>query len=307
MSTLSLDTRADEDEWIWESFRYHSRTFSLAAYLLPRSVQMSVATLYLYCRRVDSIADQRVLEVGRERALQEVRQVRDRLDETLAGRPPAETVLWRRLAEVHEQSSLPRGPMYELIEGALWDLEGRPVVSKADLIEYSNLVGGSVGAMMLPFLADPERHDELEPAARKLGIAMQITNIVRDVGEDIDELDRVYLPEHWLDEHNVLVEALRHGRVADGYPALLEAAMEAAEQRYVDSFEGVAALPFRSRYGIRAAARMYREIMNEVRANDYDNLGRRAYVSFRRKLFLLLYDGYERRKHRLTSDALSGP
>ena len=111
MPTLSLDSQTDDDQWIWESFRYHSRTFSLAAYLLPRSVQMSVATLYLYCRRVDSIADQRVLEVGPERALQEVKQVRDRLDDTLAGRPPSDTVLWDRLADVHEQASLPREPM----------------------------------------------------------------------------------------------------------------------------------------------------------------------------------------------------
>lgn len=303
MPTLSLDSRPDEDQWIWESFRYHSRTFSLAAYLLPSSVQMSVATLYLYCRRVDSIADQRVLEVGREQALHEVTQIRDRLDRTLAGHPPADTVLWRRLAEIHEQSSLPRGPMNELIEGALWDLNGRSVVSKADLIEYSNLVGGSVGAMMLPFLAAPERHDELERAARKLGIAMQITNIVRDVGEDIDELDRVYLPEKWLDAHDVSQEALRKGRTPDGYSDVLETAMEMAETRYRESFEGVASLPFRSRYGIRAAARMYREILNEVRANDYDNLNHRAYVSFRRKLFLLFYDGYERRKDRLISRA----
>jgi phytoene synthase len=301
MPTLSLDTRADEDQWIWESFRYHSRTFSLAAYLLPRSVQMSVATLYLYCRRVDSIADQRVLEVGPERALQEVNEVRDRLDATLAGHPPSDAVLWRRLAEVHEQSSLPRGPMYELIEGAIWDLEDRPVLSEEDLVDYSNLVGGSVGAMMLPFLASSDRHEALEPAARRLGIAMQITNIVRDVGEDIEELDRVYLPRHWLNEHDVPVEALRKGRVAPGYPTLLESAMAAAEQRYRESFEGIAALPYRSRYGIRAAARMYREIMNEVRANDYDNLTRRAYVSFRRKLSLLFYDGYDRRKHRLSA------
>jgi len=302
MPTLSLDTRTDEDQWIWESFRYHSRTFSLAAYLLPRSVQMSVATLYLYCRRVDSIADQRVLEVGRERALQEVKQVRDRLDATLAGHPPAETVLWRRLAEVHERSSLPRGPMYELIDGAIWDLEDRPVISETDLIDYSNLVGGSVGAMMLPFLASSDRHDALEPAARQLGIAMQITNIVRDVGEDIEELDRVYLPQAWLDEHDVPVQALRDRQVAPGYPSLLERAMDAAEQRYADSFDGVAALPYRSRYGIRAAARMYREILNEVRATGYDNLNQRAYVSFRRKLSLLFYDGYERRKHRLKTD-----
>jgi phytoene synthase len=296
MPTLSLDTRTDEDQWIWESFRYHSRTFSLAAYLLPRSVQMSVATLYLYCRRVDSIADQRVLEVGRERALQEVRQMRDHLDRTLSGHPPSDMVLWDRLAEVHEQASLPREPMYELIEGALWDLEDRPISTKEDLIDYSNLVGGSVGAMMLPFLADSDRHDALEPPARQLGIAMQITNIVRDVGEDIDDLDRVYLPADWLDAHDVSVEALEAAQVANGYPALMERAMETAEQFYEKSFDGISALPFRTRHGIRAAARMYREILNEVRANRYDNLSQRAYVSFRRKLFLLMYDGYERRK-----------
>ena len=302
MSTLSLDTQSDEDQWIWESFRYHSRTFSLAAYLLPRSVQMSVATLYLYCRRVDSIADQRVLEVGRDRALDEVKQVRDRLDETLAGTPPSNTVLWRRLAEVNEHTCLPREPLYELIEGAIWDLEARPIESEEDLIDYSNLVGGSVGAMMLPFLASADRHEDLEPAARRLGIAMQITNIVRDVGEDINDLDRVYLPERWMDLHDVPVDALRAARISNGYPSLLERAMETAERFYTDSSEGVSALPFRSRHGIRAAARMYREIMNEVRANDYDNLSRRAYVSLRRKLSLILYDGYDGRKRRLTAE-----
>jgi phytoene synthase len=303
MPTLSLDGHADEDQWIWESFRYHSRTFSLAAYLLPRSVQMSVATLYLYCRRVDSIADQRVLEVGRERALEEVHAVRDRLDATLDGHPPSDAVLWRRLAEVNEHASLPRAPLYELIEGAIWDLEARPIATKEDLIDYSNLVGGSVGAMMLPFLAASERHDVLEPAARRLGIAMQITNIVRDVGEDIDDLDRVYLPKQWLDAHEVPLAALRTARVDDGYPDLLERAMRTAEQYYEESFEGIASLPFRSRHGIRAAARMYREIMNEVRANGYDNLSQRAYVPLRRKLWLLVYDGYQRRKKQVSAVA----
>ena len=299
----SLDSRADEDRWIWESFRSHSRTFSLATYLLPRSVQMPIATLYLYCRRVDSIADRRVLEVGRERALEEVRRLRDRLDETLAGHPPPHAVLWRRLADVREDIFLPREPLYELIEGAIWDLEGRPIESKDDLIDYSNLVGGSVGAMMLPFLAAPSRHETLEPAARRLGIAMQITNIVRDVGEDISDLDRIYVPRRWRDAHEVAEEDLRAARLSNGYPKLMEQAMETAEHYYAESFEGVAALPARSRYGIRAAARMYREIMNEVRANGYDNLSRRAYVSFRRKLFLMFYDGYHRRKRRLASEA----
>ncbi|PQJ33954.1 phytoene synthase [Salinibacter sp. 10B] len=299
MSTATLDTRADENQWIWESFRYHSRTFSLAARFLPRSVQMPIATLYLFCRRVDSIADQRVLEVGPERALDEVATVRDRLDETLAGHPPDDEVLWRRLAEVHDQYNLHRTPLEELIEGAVWDLQDRPIETKQDLIDYSNLVGGSVGAMMLPFLSDNGRFDTLETAARQLGIAMQITNIVRDVGEDIDHLGRVYLPTEWLEKYDVSRRALAEGRCVEGYASLLEAAMTAAEQHYRDSYDGIAALPFRTRVGIRAAARMYREILNEVRANEYDNLNHRAYVSMSRKLLLVAYDNYDWRKARL--------
>jgi phytoene synthase len=298
MPTVTLDTRADENQWIWESFRYHSRTFSLAARFLPRPVQMPIATLYLFCRRVDSIADHRVLEVGPEQALDEVAAVRERLDDTLAGRPPTDEVLWRRLAEVHDRYGLDREPLEELVEGAVWDLEGRPIETGDDLIAYSNLVGGSVGAMMLPFLSD-DASEALESPARELGIAMQITNIVRDVGEDVEELDRVYLPSEWMRELDVPREALANGRRAAGYRALLERAMTVAERRYRASYEGVAALPFRTRVGIRAAARMYREILNEVRANEYDNLNERAYVSFGRKLLLVAYDNYDWRKARL--------
>ncbi len=297
MSTATLDTRTDENEWIWESFRYHSRTFSLAAQFLPRQVQMPIATLYLFCRRVDSIADQRVLEVGPKQALDEVETVRDRLDATLAGRPPTDEVLWRRLGGVHAQYDLNREPLEELIEGAVWDLEDRPIETKDDLIAYSNLVGGSVGAVMLPFLSNtPQQYETLEPAARRLGIAMQITNIVRDVGEDITELDRVYLPASWRNEHDVCRTDLAEGHCPPEYPDLLERAMTVAEHLYDESSDGVSALPFRTRIGIRAAARMYREILNEVRANDYDNLNRRAYVSLPRKLFLVAYDHYDRRK-----------
>lgn len=300
MPTATLDTRTDENQWIWSSFQYHSRTFSLAARFLPGPVQMPIATLYLFCRRVDSIADQRVLEVGPTRALQEVDTIRERLNATLAGRPPSDEVLWRRLAEVHERYDLDRRPLEELIEGAIWDLEDRPIETRRDLIDYSNLVGGSVGAMMVPFLSE-KATETLEEPARKLGIAMQITNIVRDVGEDINELDRVYLPTEWMHAHNVSRTTLSNGTQAPAYSALLEQAMSVAEQYYRASQTGVSALSFRCRIGIRSAARMYREILNEVRANEYDNLNKRAYVSLGRKLMLVAYDNYDRRKARLRS------
>lgn len=300
MPLLPLTSRANENRQIWRSFRYHSRTFSLAARLLPRSVRMPVATLYLFCRRVDTIADQRVLEVGPARALDEVQAVKRRLERTLAGSPPRDDVLWRRLAEVHATYRLDRAPLYELIDGAVWDLNGRPIHNADDLIDYANLVGGSVGAMMLPFLVPSARQRRaLDAPARTLGIAMQITNILRDVGEDWRRLRRLYLPRSWFERHALTPEALMHGALPDAYPALLERTMRMAEQRYRTSFEGIAALPFRVRLGIRAAARMYREIMNEVRARNYDNINQRAYVPLRRKLRLIVHDDYERRRARL--------
>jgi len=299
MPTATLDRRADENQRIWDAFQHHSRTFSLAARLLPRPVQMPIATLYMFCRRVDSIADERVLEIGADDALDEVQRVRRNLDATLAGRPPEDDLLWRRLAEVHAKYDLQQEPLIELLEGAEWDLKGRPVETLEDLVDYSNLVGGSVGAMMLPFLLRNPAYQDLEPAARKLGIAMQITNIVRDVGEDARSLGRVYLPSRWLDAYGIDPADLSGSSLPRSYPDLLEEVMAAAESRYRESFGGINALPWKMRFGIRAAARMYQEIMNEVRANDYDNLNHRAYVSFRRKCFLAVVDNYDRRKERL--------
>ena len=302
----ALGSRAEEDRWLWDSFHHHSRTFSLACRLLPRAVQTPIATLYCFCRTVDTIADERVFEVGTEAALAEVAAVRRKLSATLAGHPPDGSLLWRRLADVHARFSLDRTPLEELLDGATWDLEGRAVHDADDLVAYSNLVGGSVGAMMLPFLvADDADRPRLEAPARALGIAMQITNIVRDVGEDLAARDRLYLPLAWMAEAGLTPGDLAAccddpaAPLPDGYPALLERAMAAAETRYTGAFDGIAALPWQVRLGIRGAARMYREIMNEVRRLGYDNLRHRAYTSLSRKLSLSVLDGYPRRARRL--------
>lgn len=295
--------REAEDGYLWRSFRHHSRTFSLAARLLPGEVRLPIATLYLYCRTIDGIADERVLAVGPERALDELDDARRTLDRTLAGDPP-DALLWRRLSEVHAAFGLPPEPLYELLDGAAWDLNGRAIETTADLLAYSDLVAGSVGAMMLPFLVeDGQDAARLEPAARALGTAMQLTNILRDVGEDLQRLGRVYLPAKLVRAHGLtrtdLGAIARNGHTPDDYAALLEAVMAEAEALYDRAEAGIAALPLRARVGIAAAARMYREIMNEVRAAHYDNLRRRNYVPLARKLRLVVDDAYARRRARL--------
>lgn len=289
-----------DDRHAWRAFRYHSRTFSMAARLLPREVQLPIATLYLFCRRVDTIADQRVLKVGAEAALAETDAIHRQLDATLAGRPP-DDFLWQRLHAVHQRYDLAPAPLYELLDGARWDLRGETVDTLDDLIHYSNLVGGSVGAMMLPFLLDACDREALDEPARALGIGMQITNILRDVGEDLRQLDRVYLPSQVMARHGVTRDDLRAESPSRRYVALLEELMAHAERYYDAAIPGIDALPLRCRVGIRAAARMYREILNEVRAADYDNLTYRAYVPAWRKGLLVMRDGYARRRAKLRS------
>ncbi len=303
--------RAEADRYLWRAFRHHSRTFSLATRLLPGEVRLPVATLYLYCRTVDGLADDRVLEVGAEGALREVDAAREALTRTLEGRPPR-VLLWERLGEVHERFELLAAPLYELLDGAEADLRGRPIRTEADLRAYAGQVAGSVGEMMLPFLVpDRAAFAPLAPTARALGDAMQLTNVLRDVGEDLRRLGRVYLPEALLDRHGVaradLARAAEGGPAPAGYPALMEAVMAQAEALYREAEPGVGALPVRSRVGIAAAARMYREIMNEVRASGYDNLRRRGVVSLPRKLRLVAQDDYGRRRARLLADDVPAP
>ncbi len=280
---------------MWRGFRFHSRTFSLATLLLPRGIRQPVAVLYLFCRRIDEIADTLFLEIGNEGAIEVLRDTERQLEGTLAGDPPDE-YLWRRLSAVHADFGLDPKPMRELIAGADWDLKGKTVDTVEDLVSYSNLVGGSIGAMMLPLLRSA-RSPEIEERARAVGIAMQITNILRDVGEDRAVLGRTYVPAELASRYGIEIDALESPSLA--YGQLVEELMRLAEEQYERGMQGVRHLPAKTRRGILSAIRMYREILNEIRANNYDNLTRRAYVSAGRKASLLLRDSYISRKSRL--------
>ena len=296
--------RRAEDRYLRRAFRHHSRTFSLATRLLPRRERLPVAVLYLYCRTVDTLADERAAVVGVERARAEIDRLEAGLDATLAGRPP-DRLLWRRLSEVIGAYGVPERPLRQLLDGARWDLDGRPVRSLSDLLAYSDLVAGSVGAAMLPFLVRPSDDRErqfatLDTPARALGNAMQITNILRDVGEDWRDLGRTYLPADLLSEAGVDLGAEVDAAppVSRAYAALAERLMREAETLYDQADPAIAALRPAAQTGIRAAARMYREFLNAVRARGYDNLSGRAAVPLRRKLRAVLRDDYARRRDR---------
>ncbi len=254
-----------------------SRTFAAAARLLPRRVHEPATALYAFCRVADDLVD----EGGGAAALTVLRV---RLDGVYAGCPepvPAD----RALAAVVARHAIPRALLDALLEGFEWDAAGRRYEDLAGLHAYAARVAGTVGAMMALLMG--ERSAAGVARACDLGIAMQLSNIARDVGEDA-RAGRLYLPLGWLREAGVDPAAWMAEPVfSPAIGTVVARVLAAAEALYARADAGIAGLPLACRPGIGAARRLYAEIGAEVGRNGCDSVSRRAVVPGRRKLRLL--------------------
>lgn len=253
-----------------------SKSFHAASRLLPRRVAEPATALYAWCRVADDIID---LEGGADA----LGGLRDRLSRAAAGRPedhPAD----RALASVMAQHGIPRALPEALLEGFAWDREGRRYEDFQALTAYAARVAGSVGAMMALLMG--ERRPEVLARACDLGVAMQLSNIARDVGEDA-RAGRLYLPLAWLREAGIDPEAWLAAPAFDARLAQVVARLLAeAEILYARADAGIARLPLACRPGIAAARFIYAGIGHQVARNGHDSVARRAVVPGRRKLAL---------------------
>ncbi|WP_406855358.1 phytoene/squalene synthase family protein [Alsobacter sp. KACC 23698] len=261
-----------------EAIRVGSRSFYAASLLLPERVRASAYGLYAFCRLSDDAVD---LDRGGAEAIARLGR---RLDLVYAGRPqdaPAD----RMLAEVVARHRVPRELPEALVEGLAWDAEGRRFDEASELRAYAVRVAGSVGAMMA-LLMGVRTTDALARAC-DLGVAMQFTNIVRDVGEDARN-GRLYLPGAWMREEGLDPAAWLANPVLDErLRRVLRRMLGAADLLYARAEAGIGLLPLDCRPAIHAAARIYAAIGRDAEAADLDVLGRRARVSGRRKGVLL--------------------
>jgi len=229
------------------------RTFYAASLILPPRVRARLATLYAFCRTVDDCGDVAVIGGGIEHASRMLDEIElglaDRSD-----RSPA-VVRFRRLAADH---GVPMTLARQLVEGVRSDLGPVRVESERDLVRYAYRVASTVGLMMCRVLGVPREGD---PYAVDLGIAMQLTNIARDVREDA-LCDRVYLPGVWIGPARVLA-AFSDGTDRANIQRTARArdhALRLADRYYASAEAGMRYLPAQVRPGIRAAARNYRAI-----------------------------------------------
>jgi phytoene synthase len=263
---LALDSAY---QYCKEITRVNSRTFYLASNLLPADKRRAVHALYAFCRSTDDLVDT-------ARQITNAEAVFASWRERLAHQhPSAHDPVPLAWANAQARYSIPRGYADQLIDGIGRDLRQNRYQSFAELTEYCYGVASTVGLMAMHIIGF--RGAEALPYAVKLGIALQLTNILRDVGEDW-RAGRLYLPLDELSEFGLCEADIAAGRINDGWRAFLRFQIARARTLYDEAQPGIRMLDADGRFAIAAAATLYCAILEDIEANDYDVFHRRACI-----------------------------
>ncbi len=267
-----------------ETLAVHGRSFALASRFLEPERRADAAALYAWCRRADDAVD--LPRGSPRRALNELRR---ELDSIYAGEAQHDPSARAFQSSVHARKIPPEYPS-ELLNGLEMDVAGVRYETLEDLLLYCHRVAGTVGAMMAHVLGVSD--ERAVPHAAELGIAMQLTNISRDIHEDWRR-GRLYVPRELLAELGLqeLPEHAGQPLSAEARRALArstETLLDHAERWYAAGNRGLTALSFRSELAIRSASSIYSRIGGRVRLQGCDPLAGRAVVPLFEKLALAL-------------------
>ncbi len=251
--------------------RSHGRSFYLASQFLPRVRRRAVHAIYAWCRTADDIVDRAVCPDS----------ARHELDVWRAQLDHPEHLIARAFGSTRETWDIPLQPALDLLDGVGHDLNPTHFRTWADLRVYCHCVAGTVGLMVSPVLGC-SRPDVLEKAAQ-LGIAMQLTNILRDVAEDAS-MGRLYLPTAELEEFGCDPESILMGRPNGEFGEFMRFQIARARAIYAEAHKGIPHLPAASRFTTLAASRFYSGILCEIEAMNYNVFRARAQVSSVRKV-----------------------
>ncbi len=259
-----------------ELTRRHSQTFYMASALLPPDQRRAMRALYAFCRTSDDLVDRAqsealpALQTWRRQALYPYWTTDDPV-----------TLAW---FDARRRFQIPPLFAEQLLNGVAQDLQQTRYTTFAELADYCYGVASTVGLMSMHITGFSGR--EALPYAIKLGVALQLTNILRDVAEDW-RMGRLYLPQEDLAHFGVVEADIAAGNNDARWQALMRFEIQRTRGLYQESMSGIAMLGRQGQIAVRAAAELYQRILDDIEAHNYDVFSRRAYVSNRRKLALL--------------------
>lgn len=274
-----------------EVIKKNSLTFYKAfSKISSKQKRHAIYAVYAFCRYADDVVDE-------NQDVEALNQLEIELNRFADGQTPNQP-MWRALRATTKRF-YPNGydykPFYLMLQGQRQDLNHKGYQTLSELLSYCYLVAGTVGEMLLPIL-NPKRSNQFKQFAQSLGEALQITNILRDIGEDVQR-NRIYLPQELLTKTNYTIEDLNNGKINPNFKELFEELANYAESNYQKTLEEVNQFDEDVRDPLAFSIILYRAILDEIRLNDYDIYNRRIMVSNEKKIALI----HQYRKGKLTT------
>jgi phytoene synthase len=256
----------------------HSRSFYMASALYPPDKRRAARALYAFCRITDDIVDE--ADEGDDAAC-----VQERLEawryRSLSANPPRDDLVAVAWHDARAKYQVPLRYGEQLFDGVMCDLSKRRYETFEELAEYAYGVASTVGLMSMHITGFVGK--EAIPYAVKLGVALQLTNILRDVAEDWRN-GRVYLPQDELRRFGLDEADLADGVVTNRWRAFMQFQIARNRRLYEEAWPGIGMLAPDGRFAIAAAAELYMGILRDIERHDYDVFSRRSYVSTAGKL-----------------------
>ncbi|MCK6621701.1 MAG: phytoene/squalene synthase family protein [Calditrichaceae bacterium] len=261
---------------------HHSKSFYISARMLPRERRWATYALYGFCRYADNLIDN-----PRQRSAAELLAEADFIANELriAYRTgESEHPVIHPFIVAAKRYGIPIEYPLDLLKGVKMDIQRTRYRTFEDLYVFCYRVAGVVGLMMTHVLGYKDR--AAFQYAEKLGVAMQLTNILRDVKED-KNMGRIYLPREELRRFGVAEQDIIHERMTDNLRELMQFQVERAHHYYEEANQGIPMLYRKSQFAIYSASKIYRGILRKIEARDYNPFLGRVFVSQMKKIGIL--------------------
>ena len=254
------------------SIKSEGKSFYWASFFLPKKNRIAASRLYSICRYLDDVADNSKLDTSSQ-----IKNIFNQIKENESS----------EINIFFKKNNINLGILKDLIDGLISDQQNVRVTDEKELIDYSYKVAGTVGLMMLPIINTKDA--EARKHAIDLGIAMQLTNIARDVYEDA-KMNRLYLPKEWL--RQVSISDLVDNKLDDQKKKLIELSIknliELSDKFYANGFSGMKFIPLRTRLAIFFAAKIYKGIGEKIKSGGYVYKLERIYLNKLEKLWITI-------------------
>lgn len=254
------------------SIKSEGKSFYWASFFLPKKNRIAASRLYSICRYLDDVADNSKLDTSSQ-----IKNIFNQIKENESS----------EINIFFKKNNINLGILKDLIDGLISDQQNVRVTDEKELIDYSYKVAGTVGLMMLPIINTKDA--EARKHAIDLGIAMQLTNIARDVYEDA-KMNRLYLPKEWLGQ--VSISDLVDNKLDDQKKKLIELSIknliELSDKFYANGFSGMKFIPLRTRLAIFFAAKIYKGIGEKIKSGGYVYKLERIYLNKLEKLWITI-------------------